>query len=135
MPVNQESIVSAQVILSPVSGQKIDGRLVISTDNIAKLAPSPSASAAVTAKFRSKAFDIGPFVGISFSVTGTVRTFEEYFGMQIQLGKDHAYEFMAKNRIVGHELTGDDLPEELREFVQAVAFPLPPDFGPTKLHL
>jgi hypothetical protein len=135
MPVNKESIVSAQVITRPASGQAIGGRLVISTENIAKLAPSPSALAVVTAIFRSKGFKIGPFVGISFSVTGAIRTFEELFGMQIRMGKDHAYEFVAENRIVGHELTGDELPEELREFVQAVAFPLPPEFGPTKFHL
>ena len=135
MPVSKKSIVSAQVILRPASGQAINGRLVISTDNIAELAPSTGAVAAVTEKFRSKGFEIGPLVGISFSVTGSIRTFTEFFGMQIRLGKDRAYEFMAKDKVVGHELTGEDLPEGLRKFVQAVAFPLPPDFGPKEFHL
>ena len=55
-------------------------------------------------------------------MTGKVRTFEEFFGMQIRLGADHAYEFIANNIIIGHELAGDDLPEDLREFVQSVVF-------------
>jgi hypothetical protein len=135
MPVSKESIVSAQVILRPASGQAIDGRVVISASNVAEFAPSPSAVSSVAAEFRSKGFEIGPVVGVSFSVTGTIRAFEEFFGMRIRLGKDHAYEFVAKNKTVGHELSGEELPEELRKSVHAVAFPLPPDFGPTEFHL
>ena len=130
MTLSKESIVSAQVILRPANGRAIDGRLAITTDNIAELAPPTNAVAAVTAIFRSRGFETGPFVGISISVTGTIRTFEEFFGMKIRLGKDNAYEFFTKNRIVGHELNSDDLPEDLREFVQTVVFPLPVEFGP-----
>lgn len=135
MPVSKESIVSAQVILRPASGKAIDDRSVISADNLAEFAPSPSAVSSVTAGFRSKGFEIGPVVGVSFSVTGTIRAFEKFFGMRIRLGRDRAYEFVAKNKTVGHELSGENLPAVLREFVHAVAFPLPPDFGPTKFHI
>jgi len=135
MPVNKESIVSAQIILRPASGQTIDGRSVISASNVAEFAPSPSDVSSVAAQFRSRGFEIGPAVGISLSVTGTIRTFEDFFGMEIQMGKDCAYVFVLKNRIFGHELTGEDLPEVLREFVLAVVFPLPPDFGPTEFHI
>lgn len=135
MPVSKESIVSAQVILRPASGRGISGEVVISASNVAEFAPSPSAVSSVAAEFRSKGFDVGPVVGVSFSVTGTIRTFEECFGMRIRLGKDHAYEFVAKNKAVGHELSGERLPEVLRKSVHAVAFPLPPDFGPTEFHI
>lgn len=130
MTVSKDLIVSAQAILRPASGRAIDGRLVITADNVAEFAPSPSAITTVTARFRSRGFETGPFVGISFSVTGTIRAFEEFFGMKIQLGNDNAYEFVDESRIIGHELKGDALPEELREFVQSVVFPLPIEFGP-----
>lgn len=135
MPVSKESIVSAQVILRPASAQAIDAKVMISASNVAEFAPSPGAVSSVAAELRSKGFEIGPFVGVSFSVTGTIRAFEEFFGMRIRLGEDQAYEFVAKNKTVGHELTGGELPEVLRKSVHAVAFPLPPDFGPTDFHL
>jgi hypothetical protein len=134
LKVNKESIVSAQIILRPASGQTIDGNVVISASNITEFAPSPDAVSSIAAEFRSRGFEIGPLVGISFSVTGTIRAFEGLFGIRIRLGKDHGLEFVVKNKIIGHELSGEELPEDFRQFVHAVAFPLPPDFGPTEFH-
>lgn len=135
MPVSKETLVSAQVILRPASGRQINGRTVISAGNVAEFAPSPGAVSSVAAEFRSREFDIGPVVGVSFSVTATIPAFEKFFGMRVRLGKDHAYEFALKNKRIGHELSGGQLPEPLRASVQAVAFPLPPDFGPKEFHL
>lgn len=132
MPVGRESIVSAQVILRSAKGLAINGKVAISAGNVAEFAPSPSAVSSITTEFRSKGFEIGPVVGISFAVTGTIRAFEEFFGVRIRLGKDHAYEFVARHKTVGHELSGEELPEVLRKFVHAVVFPPPPDFGPTE---
>ena len=134
MPLSRESIVSAQVILRPASGQTINGKVVISAKNVAEFAPHPSAVSSVAEEFRSKGFEIGPLVGVSFSVTGPLRVFEEFFGMRIRLGKDHAYEFVLKNKTSGHELSGKDLPKILGKSVQTVVFPLPPDFGPTEFY-
>jgi hypothetical protein len=132
---SKDSIVSAQVILRPGSGQPIgDGALILAS-NLAQFAPPPGAVASAAAAFRSRGFEVGPFVGVSFSVTGTVGAFEGFFGMPIQLGQDGGYEFMANQKAIGHELPGERLPEVLRQLVQTVAFPLPPDFGPTKFDL
>jgi hypothetical protein len=127
-------VISALIVMTPASGRMIDGSVVISAANVADFAPSPEAVRSVTAELRSKGFKIGPLVGISFSVEGTVRAFEEFFGTQIQLGKDGAYEFVTKRKTHGHELSKEDLPGALRKYVTAVAFPLPPDFGPTEFH-
>jgi hypothetical protein len=132
MPMSKDSVISAQVILRPASGQAIDGSVVISANNLAEFAPSPGTISSVAAEFRSQGFEIGPCVGVSFSVTGSIRTFEEFFGMRIRLSEDHAYEFVAKKKTVGHELSCAQLPEVLRKSVHAVVFPLPPDFGPTQ---
>jgi len=103
----------------------------------ARTAPSKltyrlGAVSSAAAALRSKGFEIGPFVGISFSMTGSIRAFEEYFGTQIRLGRDRGYEFVIKNTSLGHELSGERLPEAIRHLVQTVAFPLPPGFGPAE---
>lgn len=134
MQPGKNSIISAQVILHPASGQKIDGTVLITAKNVAEFAPSPGAVSAVVAEFRSRGFEIGPLVGISFSVTATVSTFEKFFGMHIQTEKDKGYEFITANKTFSHELSGDELPELLRKSVHTVAFTLPPDFGPTEFH-
>ena len=134
MQPRENSIISAQVILRPASGKKISGKVMISAKNVAEFAPSPGEVSAVAAEFRSGGFDTGPLVGISFSVTGTISTFEKFFGIKIQIGKDKGYEFVTGNKTFSHELPGNELPELLRKSIHAVAFTLPPDFGPTDFH-
>ncbi len=132
MPFGEESIVSAQVVLHAAGGEAIEGKRQISARKLRQLVPPHGTVSLLAGIFRSKGFEVGPFVGISFSVTGMVRDFEKYFRVRIRPGKDGGYEFVVNDRSVGHELSGEDLPEGLREYVQAVVFPLPPDFGPTK---
>jgi hypothetical protein len=134
MPVKKKPLISAQIILIPASGRPIDGRTVITEGNIEKFFPPQNAFSAVSAEFRSKGFEVEPLVGISFSITGTIKAFEEYFGMRIRLAGDNAYEFLDRNNSMGHELSGRNLPHGLSKFVLAVTFPLPPDFGPTEFH-
>jgi hypothetical protein len=42
---------------------------------------------------------------------------------------------VAKNKIFGHELSGENLPEVVRQSVHSVVFTLPPDFGPTNFRM
>jgi hypothetical protein len=44
------------------------------------------------------------------------------------MGKGGAYEFVAKGKVIGHELSSMELPNELQYFVAIVVFPLPFDF-------
>ncbi len=129
---SKDVVISAQVILRPASGRTIHDGVKITSTNIAEFAPSPDDVSSVTGELRARGFEIGHVVGISFSLTGTIDAFEKLFRMRIRRGKDGAYEFVAGGEVVGHELTGKHLPEVLRETVHAVAFPLPPDFGPTR---
>jgi hypothetical protein len=127
---NKDILISAQVMLRPASGKAIDSKVAITADNLAEFAPSPSTVTSASEIFRARGFEVGPMVGVSFSVTGTLQAFEEFFGMRIRIGKDGAYEFVVNDKVIGHELSSMELPKELHNFVAAVAFPLPPDFGP-----
>lgn len=134
MSLNEDSVISAQVILRPSGGRVIDGTVVITAINLAEFAPSPSDVSLATTRFRSMGFDVGPIVGVSFSITGTVRTFERALGTRIRRRKDDDHEFVVKNKPIGRELSGDRLPERIRTFVQAIVFPPPPDFGPPEFN-
>lgn len=67
--------------------------------------------------FAEQGFEVGPFVGISFSIAAPPDRFRETFGG-------------AEPPKGGGELPLDTLPDELRESVQAVATDEPPAFGP-----
>jgi hypothetical protein len=108
--------VSAQVLLRPASGRRIGGRDGITSENIRDYAPPADAAALARQTFDADGFDVGPLVGVSFSIAATVSTFERVF----------------KTAIAGStlELPLDALPEPLRRVIEAVTFQRPVDFGP-----
>jgi hypothetical protein len=109
-------VVSAQVLLRPASGRRIGGRDEITSENIRDYAPRADAAALARKTFEADSFDVGPLVGISFSIAAPVSTFERVF----------------KTSIAGStlELPLDALPEPLRRVIEAVTFQRPLDFGP-----
>jgi hypothetical protein len=108
--------VSAQVLLRPASGRRIGGRDEITSENIRDYAPPADAAALARKTFETDGFDVGPLVGVSFSIAAPVSTFERVF----------------KTSIGGStlELPLDALPEPLRRVIEAVTFQRPVDFGP-----
>lgn len=130
MPTGDEPILSAQVILRSATGRSLEAGVMITAKNVAEYLPSPKTISMAEKVFRSEGFEVGPFVGVSFSITGPLRTFERSFGLRVQRGDDHAFNFMSGSKPIGHELSGSELPGSMQEHVQRVAFPLPPDFGP-----
>ncbi len=129
MKLKKDEIVSAQVILYPASGMRINGSVTITAENLSEFLPSQSAVTSAINAFRSRGFEVGPFVGISFSITGPVSIFEETFGMHLHRGEDAAIEFVVGERVNVKELTHERLPKELQESVQTVTFPPPVEFG------
>ena len=127
-----KAVLSAQVIMRSASGRTIDGRISITSDNLAEILPDPSAAAAAMEIFRSRDFVVGPIVGISFSITSTKEVFEEFFRSTVQEGEDGAFEFASAGVVIGHELPPEMIPNEIRKYVQTIVFPPPPDFGPKK---
>lgn len=131
MTLAENDIVSAQVVLRPA--KKASGaRPPTTADNLAEIEPARGAVAAAVNAFRSKGFDAGPFVGISFSITGLVADFERLLGVSLRRGAGGGIEFVIPGGHAASELSEDRLPVDLRPLVQAVVFPPPPAFGPTK---
>jgi subtilase family serine protease len=122
----KNKIISAQVIMYTANGEVIDYQKTITAENIINFVPDPKMVSSVSNIFRTNGFDTGPVVGISFSITAKVSTFEKFLHVLIQPHKDGGFEFMDKRR----ELTGEKLPKVLQNYVQAIVFPRPIDFGP-----
>ena len=109
MPDPKKSLLSAQVLLVPASGQ-IPPDQEITAANIGKLKLGPGAEAIVST-FKNAGFSVGNLVGLSFSITAEAKVFEKFFATK--------------------KLSGDlPLPANLSKSVRAVTFPSPPDFGP-----
>lgn len=108
---------SALVILRPAD--PVTASEPITSTTVARHAPSPEAVTGLMAFFRSSGFDVGPFAGVSFSISGPVSSFRSVFGPDLPSG-DH-------DRL---ELDAGSLPPALRPHVEAVSFSAPLEFGP-----
>lgn len=110
-------LLSAMVILRPA-----DPALAtepVSGENLALHAPADEAVAEAMAFFRSKGFDVGAFVGTSFSIAAPASRFHSWFGSDLPSGARGDLELDLRN-----------LPPELSRLLSAVSFSEPLDFGP-----
>ena len=129
MALDRNERVSAQVLLRSASGRAPDPNQPITAETIATFAPATDAVARVTTYFRSRAFEVGPVVGISFAVTGTVAQFEDVFETTLRRTERKGIA-VAGDDASGLELPLEPLPATVREAIAAVTFTPPPDFGP-----
>ena len=127
---DKDQVVSAQVLLQPASGAAIDGETVITSENIQDFAPSPGAVAAAQEEFVALGFEVGEMVGVSFSITAPVETFEEVFGTSLSVDEQMGVQFVDEDSSQAPELPMDSLPGSLSDHVLVVTFAPPPDFGP-----
>ena len=101
------------VVLRPSSGAPLPpGGLTSATVHAG--APDPQAAERVRSHLAGRGFDLGPLVGISFSITGTRELIRQVFGDVPDAGA----------------LPLDRLPEDVRRLMLAVEAEAPPDFGP-----
>ena len=131
MSIKQSDLVSAQVILKPASGGAGLESREITSDILPDLVPSAEVTAGTMRFFGSVGFEVGPMVGVSYSISGTVRQFEQTFGIRLREGADGRIECLSEGGEVSDRLPLDGLPVGDREGIEAVVFGAPPDFGPT----
>ena len=112
-----ENMQSAQVVLRPASGRRLEGAR-ITAETLAEYAPSPDAAGRAMQAFAAAGFQTGPMVGNSFSITAPASTFERMFGVRPPVAELN--------------LPHDRLPPSIANDVEAVVFVPPPDFGPTR---
>ena len=117
---------SAQVILHPALEA---GDQEVTAETVARALPSPSSVETARSFFRSRGFDVSPAFATSFSIAGPATAYEGTFGPRVRPGPRGVV-------VNGTEGTGelplDRLPAEVADAVQAVVFPPPPEFGPTR---
>jgi hypothetical protein len=121
--------ISAQVILPPVQG-KLDGSTRVTSETVQSLAPSPDHVARTRKAFEEAGFEVSKLYGISFSITGPLELFEDFFKTSIKQDESQGT-YLVKDKTVTYELPLQNLPAHLREHLTTVTFSPPPDFGPT----
>jgi hypothetical protein len=130
MSLEKEQVVSAQVVLRSASGKVIDSETTITSENIQDFAPSPETVAKASQAFAALGFDVGEMVGISFSISATVGTFEQVFKTTLRQDEQGGIEAVQADGSGSYELLLDALPDSLTNLVVAVTFTPLPDFGP-----
>jgi hypothetical protein len=124
-----KSIVSAQVILPPAQG-KLDGNTQVTSENVQSFAPAPERVAKARKEFEEAGFETSDLYGISFSITGSVKLFEDFFKVKLEEDKPKGV-YVATRGETQYELPLKNLPENLQDLITTVTFSPPPDFGPT----
>ncbi len=104
---------SALVVLNP--GQRAD----VDPQRANEVPPANDTAQRVIGAFVDAGFDVGPFIGISFAISGTAAVFDRTFGVD-PLAEDFR----------GPELPIDWLGEEIAQYVAVVTITEPPAFGP-----
>jgi hypothetical protein len=125
MALEDQEVISAQVVLRSASGKAPDGESVVTAATLADFAPAPEAVARAAEGFRERGFDVGSAVGNNFSITASAGTFERVFDVPV-----HRTERGGLAGPDGETLRLDKLPDSLSRIVAAVTFIPPPDFGP-----
>ena len=128
MQLDRNEIISAQVMLRPASGVEISPDTQITSENLDKFTPHPNAYRIASDTFRSFDFEVGPLVGFSFSITGTVDTFMRVFKVDLQRNAKSEIESSGGNL----KLPLSHIPENTRKTIQVVTLSELPDFGPTE---
>ena len=91
---------------------------LITAATLAANQPPPEAVEAAQKQFREAGFKVGPYVGISFSISGPPSLFESFFGVHL-------------DKLKSYELPLRALPKKVADMLEAVTFTPPPDFGPS----
>jgi len=132
MAPQEKKPLSAQVALRPASGKTFNAQTAITSENIGDFTPAPETVEAARKGFEEAGFEVGNPVGMSFPITAPASTFEKAF--KVKLAADERGDIKVSDPKGGdkrYELPVESLPAELRQFVVAVTFSPPPDFGPT----
>ena len=130
MSIDDQEIISAQVILASASDKRADGQTAITSENIQDFQPTTETAAVVRRAFAAAGFDVGPMMGNSFSITAPVGAFQKFFKTRLGRTARSGIQSIREDGSVSEELPLENLPEAITRHVVAVTFTPPPDFGP-----
>ena len=124
-------VLSAQVVLRGHGGASPSGDAVITAQTIDDFRPDADAARAIAHEFAARGFEVGSLVGNSFSITGPANLFERTFGAKLRKSKRAGMQVQSEGAVLGEELPLTRLDPSARDWIAAVTFTPPPDFGPT----
>lgn len=124
-----QEMISAQVVLRPAGGKSLREMPPPTAAQLGQYLPSPKDAEAAMRVFREAGFQVGPLVGISFSIAAPLAAFESFFGARLRRTKNRGLK-VAGGEGEGYELPLDALPPEAARLIEVVTFTPPPDFGP-----
>lgn len=110
----------AMVIMRSPRGRPPDEELVVG--KLEAHLPDETQVREVRDRLADADFDVGPTLGLSFSITGPPGLFVSVLGIDVHPSPDGGWTTDS-----GREIAGDDLPVEFRSAVRAVAFEEPSD--------
>jgi hypothetical protein len=117
---------TATVLLRPAGGGTVADVATAATAD--RMLPDPKAAEHVQTFFRRAGFQVTAAYGPSFSLVGPRELFERTFGTRLEL-----HESRGVRTAEGHlELPLEPISADVRQWVEAVTFTAPPDFGPTE---
>ncbi len=121
----ETSIISAEAILKSKSGRSLARADVpITAENIEEFTPEAKTIAEATRRLQELGFTVEQS-GVTLTLLGKPAQFEEVFRVKLTLKKDES---------TGGIIVSPDgelvIPDSLRDIVEKVAFPEPPEFFP-----
>jgi hypothetical protein len=125
MMVGKEETLSALVILRSSARGMPEPTAEITARTVAGHAPSADAAASAVRAFEKLGFEVGPLVGISFSITGPYRLFHDVFDILVERGEDGALVCLDASGAAAAELPTGSLPAAERALVASVVFEPP----------
>jgi hypothetical protein len=125
-------VASATVLLKSASGKAVSDSSVITSETIHEYRPAPNVVASAQKGFQSLGFETGPLIGISFSITAPIQTFERIFRVKLGQTKQGGLQATSPSGKVSERLPTQMLPGSLQAIVTAITFVAPPEFGPSE---
>jgi hypothetical protein len=122
MSKNSEEI-SAEVILTSRSGRSLtDADAVVTAETLEEFEPAPETIVKATACFQQLGFTV-VHTGVTLTILGRKELFEDVFTVQLTLKKDEK-----TGSIIVHCKGDITIPKSLKNIVEDVVFPEPPEF-------
>lgn len=117
------SMISAEAILKSKTGRSLARPdVAITAENIEEFSPAAETIAEATRRFEGLGFAV-PQSGVTLTLLGKPARFEEVFGVKLSLEKDKS-----TGGIVVHTDSEPVVPDSLKDAVETVVFPEPPEF-------
>lgn len=125
MTQNISPVISAEALLKSRSGRSMtEGNIAITAENVEEFSPTPQVVAEATKRLQELGFTVSQG-GVTLTLQGQSTQFEKVFGSKLNLETDES-----TGNITVQSESDLIIPESLKEVVEQVVFPEPPQFFP-----